>query len=158
MQKLLSKQRDELRRDAAAEQNVQATQKAREQRAQSSKSVPIEGEVSSPSSLSTEELITAVVSSFSKIRDAMPYVFELRKRFADAPKGAADIAGCNTWEEFCQKHLHRTPRAIQMALQDMKAVPCELCGEMLESKKQLSKHKHKKHPEIAEAHRNKCAS
>jgi hypothetical protein len=107
----------------------------------------IEGEVSSPSSLSTDQLVSAVVSSFSKIRDAMPYVFELRKRFADAPRGAANIAGCQTWKEFCQKHLHRTPRAVQLAFHDMQAIACEHCGEMVESKNRLRKHINKTHPE-----------
>lgn len=68
-------------------------------------------------SLPTEELASIVIGAFTKIREVLPYVLELRKRFADAPKGKAGIAGCNTWEEFCGKHLHRTPSALRLAFQ-----------------------------------------
>jgi|SRR5579872_2968927 len=47
----------------------------------------------------------------------MPYIVELRKRLKAAPRGKASIGGCDTWEQFCEKHLHRTASAIRKTLQ-----------------------------------------
>lgn len=70
-----------------------------------------------PESLTTGQLVEIAAGTFQRIQDSMPYIIELRKRFKAAPRGKADIAGCDTWEEFCEKHLHRTASAIRKAVQ-----------------------------------------
>jgi hypothetical protein len=70
-----------------------------------------------PESLTISELVEIAVGTFQRIQDSMPYIIELRKRFKSAPRGKADIGGCDTWEQFCEKHLHRTASAIRKALQ-----------------------------------------
>jgi alkylated DNA repair dioxygenase AlkB len=70
-----------------------------------------------PASLTNDELVGVAVGAFTRIQQAMPYILELRKRFKKAPRNKADIAGCDTWEQFCETHLHRTASAIRKALQ-----------------------------------------
>jgi hypothetical protein len=74
------------------------------------------------SNLTTDELVGIAIGAFARIQDSMPYVIELRKRFQAAPRGKANISGCDTWEEFCTKHLHRTASAIRKALQPPQSV------------------------------------
>lgn len=80
----------------------------------------IEPEISSASPtikrLSNKRLAIIVKAGFQKIRKCLPYVFELRQRFADLPRGGANIMGCTTWATFCITHLHRTDRALRYAL------------------------------------------
>ncbi len=71
----------------------------------------------SPESLTNEELASIAIGAFSRIQDSMPYILELRKRFQAAPRGKANIQGCGTWGEFCEKHLYRTPRAVRKAIE-----------------------------------------
>lgn len=70
-----------------------------------------------PESLTTEQLVEIAAGTFQRVQDSMSYIVELRKRFKAAPRGKAHIAGCDTWEQFCEKHLHRTASAIRKALQ-----------------------------------------
>ena len=70
-----------------------------------------------PEGLTTEQLVEIAIGTFQRIQDSMPYIIELRKRFKQAPRGNANIAGCDTWEQFCEKHLHRTASALRKALQ-----------------------------------------
>jgi alkylated DNA repair dioxygenase AlkB len=72
---------------------------------------------SSPRSLSTGQLVEIVVGTFQRIQDSIPYIIELHKRFKAAPRSKANINGCDTWEQFCETHLHRTASAIRKALQ-----------------------------------------
>jgi hypothetical protein len=80
----------------------------------------IEAEVSSASPtikrLSNKRLALIVKAGFQKIRKCLPYIVELRQRFADLPRGGANIMGCTTWKTFCITHLHRTDRALRYAL------------------------------------------
>jgi hypothetical protein len=69
--------------------------------------------------ISNDELVDYVISAFQTIRESLPYIQELRRRFAALPRGHADIAGCATWEEFCKKRLHRTSSAIRKALAEV---------------------------------------
>jgi hypothetical protein len=71
----------------------------------------------SPESLTDDQLAEIAVGTFRRIQDSVPYIIELRKRFKAAPRGKANIAGCDTWEQFCEKHLHRTASALRKALQ-----------------------------------------
>jgi hypothetical protein len=86
---------------------------------------PIEAGIfpGSPAKLSTEELVEIAVGTFQRVQDSIPYIIELRKRFRAAPRGNAQIGGCDTWEQFCEKHLHRTASAIRKALQAEQTVP-----------------------------------
>jgi hypothetical protein len=70
-----------------------------------------------------DELADYLVAVFQTIRAALPYIKELRKRFAALPRGQANISGCATWEEFCTKKLHRTPSAIRKALAEARSEP-----------------------------------
>jgi len=82
---------------------------------------------SPPESLTTDQLVGIAVGTFRRIQDSMPYIIELRNRFKAAPRGKADIGGCDTWEQFCETHLHRTASALRKALQaDRKVRPLEL--------------------------------
>jgi len=49
---------------------------------------------------------------FAPIRSAVPYIAELRSRFARRKRGHAHIANCATWEQFCLKVLQRKPNTI----------------------------------------------
>ncbi len=85
--------------------------------------VPIKAGIfpaSSPESLTTEQLVEVATGAFQRLQDSMPFIIELRKRFNAAPRGKANISGCNTWEQFCEKHLHRTASALRKALQEEK--------------------------------------
>lgn len=76
----------------------------------------LEEEETSASYLNNDELVARVKSGFEKIRESLPYIAELRARFGRVRRGSADIAGCRTWKEFCEKHLHRTDRRIRQVL------------------------------------------
>jgi hypothetical protein len=73
-----------------------------------------------PKAMGDEELADYVIgtyeSIFKKIKAAIPYIEELRARFAKAPRGKANIAGCNKWGEFCERKLERTASAIRKAI------------------------------------------
>jgi hypothetical protein len=68
------------------------------------------------SKVSDAELADYVIGAFRTIREALPYIRELRQRFAQLPRGHAGIAGCASWKGFCEDRLHRTPSAIRKAL------------------------------------------
>ena len=70
----------------------------------------------SPEQMTNEALAGFVHDVFQKIRNYLPYVAELRRRFAALPRGNANIMGCKTWDEFCDRKLHRTASAIRKAL------------------------------------------
>jgi len=61
-------------------------------------------------------LVARVKKGFDKIRAELPYIKELRNRFASLPRGTANIDGCKTWTEFCERRLHRTDRRIRQVL------------------------------------------
>jgi hypothetical protein len=71
---------------------------------------------SPPEKMDNETLAAFVVDGVEKIRNLIPYLRELKERFARAPRGKANIAGCPTWQDFCERKLHRTPEAIRQAL------------------------------------------
>jgi hypothetical protein len=75
------------------------------------------------SEATNDELADHVIAVFQTIRAALPYIKELRKRFAALSRGKANISGCATWEEFCTKKLHRTPSAIRKALAEARPEP-----------------------------------
>jgi hypothetical protein len=79
-----------------------------------------EGEISSSSraakKMTDKQLVARVKSGFKKIKAELPYILELKNRFAALPRGSANICGCKTWKTFCIEHLHRTPRAVAYAL------------------------------------------
>ena len=70
---------------------------------------------SAPSNLSNAELVQTVVGAFTKIKEALPFILELKSRFAALPPGIK-IAGCETWTAFCTNVLHRSDRAIRKAI------------------------------------------
>ena len=65
------------------------------------------------------EIVQGLV--FAKIRSAVPYIAELRARFARRKRGHAHIANCETWQQFCLKVLHRKPNTIRDLLREYKA-------------------------------------
>ena len=75
------------------------------------------------SAASNDELADYVIGAFSTIREALPYIAELRNRFAALQRGRADIKGCATWTEFCETHLHRTGSAVRKALAKSSKLP-----------------------------------
>jgi protein gp37 len=74
------------------------------------------GSLAPPSNLSDEDLAVVVRDGCRQFKRLIPYVAELRNRFEDRPRGKANIMGCNTWTEFCEKVLDRTDRAVRKAL------------------------------------------
>lgn len=68
------------------------------------------------SGMTNEELLARVKCAFQKIAAELPYIVELRSRFARLTRGNANIGGCKTWKEFCIKHLHRTDRRIRQVV------------------------------------------
>jgi hypothetical protein len=75
---------------------------------------------SAPEALSDDDLAALVRDGIKKFAKLVPYVRELRQRFAALPRGKAGILGCQTWEEFCRTVLDRTPAAVRKALAEKK--------------------------------------
>jgi hypothetical protein len=63
--------------------------------------------------LSDTVLAKRVVSGFCKIKTELPYIIELRSRFRALPRGKANIDGCKTWTDFCNRRLFRSDRQIR---------------------------------------------
>ena len=72
--------------------------------------------------MSNAELVETVSSAFTKLRDALPYIIELRRRFVGLPEGEL-IAGCETWTQFCNRVLNRSDRAVRMAIAESSDPP-----------------------------------
>jgi hypothetical protein len=62
-----------------------------------------------------QSIITTINSISAKLIDLEPAIRRLWAEFENLPKGET-IRGCATKKEFCEKHLHRTPRAIRYML------------------------------------------
>jgi hypothetical protein len=77
---------------------------------------PEETSASLASFMSNEELVARVRGVFKKIGDELPFILELRARFARLKRGRANICGCMSWQEFCIKHLHRSDRRIRQII------------------------------------------
>jgi hypothetical protein len=71
---------------------------------------------SPPESMSDEALAALVRDGIKQFAKLVPYVRELRERFTALQRGHANIAGCKTWSEFCERILDRTPAAVRKAL------------------------------------------
>lgn len=69
-----------------------------------------------PEGMTNEELVVRVRAGFQKIAAEIPYIVELRARFARLTRGKANIGGCRTWKEFCEKILKRTDRRIRQVV------------------------------------------
>jgi len=69
-----------------------------------------------PADMSTQDLAVFVADTFAKLKTPLPYIIELRERFAALPRGNANVMGCRTWTEFCSKVLHRTDSAVRKAI------------------------------------------
>lgn len=74
----------------------------------------------SPESMSDEGLGTFVAVNLENLAVAAetlkPYYLELRERFAKKESKSATINGCRTWDEYCNKVLERTRRAVNYFL------------------------------------------
>lgn len=68
------------------------------------------------SQMTNEDLAAFIRDGLKKFAQLIPYVRELKTRFAALPRGKADIMGCHTWKEFCEKVLGRTDSAVRKAL------------------------------------------
>jgi hypothetical protein len=73
-----------------------------------------------PGQMENEALAIFVRDGLKKFSKLVPYVRELKSRFAALPRGKADIMGCHTWKEFCESVLDRTPSAVRKALAEDK--------------------------------------
>jgi hypothetical protein len=69
-----------------------------------------------PEDMPSEQLARLVVDRFNRFKEFLPYIAELRKRFAELPRGHANIMGCQTWTQFCKDVLGRTDSAVRKAL------------------------------------------
>lgn len=76
----------------------------------------------SPEGMADEALAVFVRDGLKKFSKLLPYVRELKNRFAALPRGHANIMDCRTWKEFCEKVLDRSPSAVRKALAE-KAAP-----------------------------------
>src|SRR5665213_56449 len=125
----------------------------------------IEAEQSSasPVEMSNDALVAVVQTAFNKIKDALPYIQELLKRFIKCGRGKARIHCCLTWSEFCEKVLHRTDRAVRKALAAErnlsinrafenlpKPTACDVCQQEFESKHDMKDHRNLAHVEEME--------
>jgi hypothetical protein len=97
---------------------------------------------------SVNDLHATIADGLIKLRTLVPYISEMRRRFAIAPRGKADIVGCATWSEYCEKFLHRDVRHVANLLQEVQGIPstCSECGGQFPSKGQLKKHRRNVHP------------
>jgi hypothetical protein len=71
--------------------------------------------------LTDKQLVARVKSGFQKIREQLPYILELRRRFAELPRRKANIDGCHSWREFCERRLNRTYQQIYNVLAEAQA-------------------------------------
>ncbi len=62
-----------------------------------------------------QRVITAVSSISCKLSELEADIRALWVEFENLPKGET-ILDCSTKKEFCEKHLHRTPRAVRYML------------------------------------------
>jgi hypothetical protein len=90
--------------------------------------IPASGEIVTnfpppPEQMTDEALAGLVRDTFVQLKRAIPYITELRQRFAKKVRGHAGIMGCRTWEEFCENVLDRTPSAVRKALSAAKKEP-----------------------------------
>jgi hypothetical protein len=92
--------------------------------------------------MSDDSLVDIVIAGCQQFHNLIPHVIELRERFNSRPRGAANIAGCQTWTEFCEKKLDRKIRAVQTAIAAFtnpavapkpKSRPSEITDEQLEN-------------------------
>jgi hypothetical protein len=87
------------------------------------------GDKHTPQSMDSDSLAAHVettwLSAFSTLR---PFVEELWKRFEELKAGET-IAGCKTRKEYCERILHRTPRAVRYMLAGGNPVSKRLAGE-----------------------------
>jgi hypothetical protein len=97
---------------AAVEVRMNATRPARVPR----KVVAREPGITPASEMETEALARFVADAFTKLKSALPYIAELRERFAKLPRGKANVMGCRTWTQFCERVLHRTDSAVRKLL------------------------------------------
>ena len=72
-----------------------------------------------PTTIDREQLAQRVIvgigSIATKLSELEPDIRQLWIEFKNLPHGET-IMGCATKKEFCETHLHRTPRAIQYLL------------------------------------------
>src|SRR6202008_2796540 len=76
-----------------------------------------------PSQMTNEALATHVRDGMTKLAQLIPYVKELKARFAALPRSKADILGCKSWKEFCERVLNRTDSAVRKALNNADKEP-----------------------------------
>ena len=107
----------------------------------------------SPETLSNDELVSIATGAFNRIKDAIPYIVELRRRFQTAPRGSANIADCQTWSEFCERHLYRTAsavrKAVAVAVNPPLPRPCPICSTEFIGKS-WGRHIREEHPDRAD--------
>ena len=62
-----------------------------------------------------QQIIDGIESLTATLKEREDDIRQLWKEFDKLPKGES-ILGCRTKKQFCEKHLHRTPRAIRYML------------------------------------------
>ena len=78
-----------------------------------------------PAILSNDQLADIVIEGFKKMQRYLPYIVAMKARFDTGVRDSKNhlktlIKGCDSWQEFCFRHLDRTPRAIRKAMADAK--------------------------------------
>jgi hypothetical protein len=78
---------------------------------------PPDRDLPDPASLSLEELAPIVIEGVRKLRLYRPYILAFLKKFQEAQRDSKNrlkvpVKGCYTFQEFCRKHLGKSPQAI----------------------------------------------
>lgn len=59
-------------------------------------------------------------TAYRKIKPDLKYIAEMRERFAEQPRGNANIKGCKTWGEYVRKFLNRSESTIRELLAEVR--------------------------------------
>jgi hypothetical protein len=78
---------------------------------------PPDRDLPDPASLSLEELAPIVIEGVRKLRLYRPYILAFLKKFQEAQRDSKNrlkvpVKGCYTFQEFCRKHLGKSPQAV----------------------------------------------
>ena len=77
-------------------------------------------EFEAPADMADEELAEFVAKKATAItalcNEMRPYFMDLRSRFINKESRSTTIYGCRTWDEYCEKVLDRTRRAVNYFL------------------------------------------
>lgn len=89
--------------------------------------VKTNGTLPAPAAMTNDQLADIVMEGVKQFRFYLPYVAELKLRFQSGERNSqkrlkSPIKQCDSWEQFCETCLDRTPSAVHRALAKVREV------------------------------------